>query len=70
MQTHSIEVLVLVSRALERALVSLRGKPRLDINTSDIADAVLRAIEEGYREEVELAERALVYVTQLTSYSC
>jgi hypothetical protein len=49
MQTHSIEVLVLVSRALERALVSLRDKPRLDINTSDLADAVLRAVEEGYR---------------------
>jgi hypothetical protein len=70
MQTHSIEVLVVVSRALERALVSLRGKPRLDINTSDLADGVLRAVEEGCREEVELAERALDYVTQLATSCC
>ena len=56
----------LMSRALERAITSLRGTGHGKITTSDLAQGVIDAATEGVRCEKLLAERALAYVRALT----
>jgi hypothetical protein len=52
----------LMSRALERAMTSLRGTARGHIATSDLAQGIIDAAVEGVRCEKLLAERALARV--------
>lgn len=59
MNGTSVAELCVLSRALERAIRAVPNKPRPDVTTSDLADAVLAAAQEGIRDEQMLAERAL-----------
>jgi hypothetical protein len=52
----------LMSRALEKAIVALPGKPRGDIQTSDLAEGIIQAAATGVRGENELAQLALGHV--------
>jgi hypothetical protein len=56
----------MMSRALERAITLLRGTPRENITTSDLAQGIIKAAAEGVRCEKILADRALAYVGRLT----
>jgi len=51
----------LMSRALERALCSIEGKPRRDYTTGDLATGIFQAAAEGVRCEETLAKRAIEY---------
>jgi hypothetical protein len=51
----------LMSRALERALSSIEGKPRRDYTTGDLATGIFQAAAEGVRCEETLAKRAVEY---------
>jgi hypothetical protein len=51
--------LCVLSRALERAIKAVPDKPRRDIATSDLAEAVEAAAREGIRDEKTLAQWAL-----------
>jgi hypothetical protein len=59
MPTFSTAELAIFSRALERAILAVPGKPRPDILTSDLADAILEAAKQGITSEADLADRAL-----------
>ena len=52
----------LMSRALERAITSLRGSARGQFTTSDLAQGIIEAATAGVRCEKLLAERAVAYV--------
>jgi hypothetical protein len=52
----------MMSRALERAITLLRGTPRENITTSDLAQGIIEAAAAGIRCEETLAQRALAYV--------
>jgi hypothetical protein len=60
--TSSVEELCLFSRALERAIRAVPNKPRSDVTTRDLADTISMLAEEGMRDEVELAESALLHL--------
>ena len=51
----------LMSRALERALSSLRGTPRTEYTTADLAAGIFRAAVQGERWEEALAACAIAY---------
>jgi hypothetical protein len=55
----SVEELCLFSRALERAIRAVPNKPRSDVTTRDLADAISMLAEEGMRDEIELADSGL-----------
>ena len=62
MATFTPSELDMMSRALERALTGLPGKPRSDITTADLAESIIQAATAGLRDEEILAERALARV--------
>ena len=51
----------MMSRALERAIIRLRGEDRARITTVDLADGIVEAANEGVRCEQLLSERAITY---------
>ena len=51
----------LMSRALERALSSLRGSPRANYTTGDLAAGIFNAAVQGQRCEETLAGCAIAY---------
>ena len=54
----------LMSRALELAIVSLPNKPRPDVTTNDLAQAIIREAAEGLRCTETLAQRAVAAVIE------
>jgi hypothetical protein len=55
----SVDELCLMSRALERAITALPGKPRRDVTTHQLSVGIEEAAKEGIRDEETLARRAL-----------
>jgi hypothetical protein len=60
--SSSVDELCLLSRALERAIRAVPNKPRFDVTTRDLADAISMLADEGMRDEVELADSALIHL--------
>jgi hypothetical protein len=54
-----MDELCLMSRALEQAIRSLRGKSFGRLTTGELAAAVVNAAEQGIRDEHALAARAI-----------
>ena len=62
MAEFTTKELDLMSRALERALAALPGKPRPDVSTMDLAEVIIREATEALRCESEVAKRAVAHV--------
>jgi hypothetical protein len=62
MAETSVADLCVLSRALERVIRAVPNKPRADLCTQDLLDAVLAAAKLGMRDEVQLARAALEQV--------
>jgi hypothetical protein len=62
LENASVEVLTMLSRALERAIRAVPNKPRADVTTADLANAIEARAAQGLRDEVELADHALQHL--------
>lgn len=60
LENASVEELCLLSRALERAIRAVRTSPDPDVTTADLANAIEARAAQGLRDEVELADHALL----------